>query len=162
MVGTTAWVHRAPPLGARRVCVLFPEGPTVSRVCVDSRGARCVGVRHPPHTHDDACVRIRASEMLDLQLFRDSGAPEDVRESQRRRGADATLVDAVIAADALWRSSPRLLQMQSMILPKPSLLADRNQALKPSFTSDPQRQSSRRSPHLSQSQQRHSGMRRPR
>ena len=60
-----------------------------------------------PLDHDDACVRIRASEMLDLQLFRDSGAPEDVRESQRRRGADATLVDAVIAADALWREQSK-------------------------------------------------------
>ena len=42
---------------------------------------------------------------LDLNLFRahEGGAPEDIRESQRRRGADPALVDAVIEADVRWR-----------------------------------------------------------
>lgn len=70
--------------------------------------------------------------MLDLQLFRDSGAPEDVRESQRRRGADATLVDAVIAADALWREQSKaaadakhdLAKAKSACRPQPGLEAE--------------------------------------
>lgn len=43
--------------------------------------------------------------MLDINLFRTEkgGDPEIVRESQRRRFADVSLVDKVIALDAQWR-----------------------------------------------------------
>jgi len=43
--------------------------------------------------------------MLDLLAFRahEGGQPDEVRESQRRRGAAVGLVDAVIAADETWR-----------------------------------------------------------
>ncbi|KAG2442434.1 hypothetical protein HXX76_002520 [Chlamydomonas incerta] len=43
--------------------------------------------------------------MLDINLFRTEkgGDPEIVRESQRRRFADVTLVDQVIALDGEWR-----------------------------------------------------------
>ena len=43
--------------------------------------------------------------MLDIELFRadKGGNPELVRESQRRRFADVTLVDKVIEADNVWR-----------------------------------------------------------
>ena len=41
--------------------------------------------------------------MLDLVLFRSGRASEDVRESQRRRGAELSLVNEVIVADTAWR-----------------------------------------------------------
>ena len=42
--------------------------------------------------------------VLDLLEFRehDGGILEDVRESQRRRGASVELVDEVVAADEAW------------------------------------------------------------
>ena len=45
--------------------------------------------------------------MLDIVLFRvdQGGDPEIVRESQRRRYADVTLVDQVIEIDTEWRKS---------------------------------------------------------
>ena len=45
--------------------------------------------------------------MLDIQLFRpeQGGNPEIVRESQRRRYADVSLVDQVIEADSQWRKT---------------------------------------------------------
>ena len=43
--------------------------------------------------------------MLDINLFRTEkgGNPEAVRESQRRRFHDVSLVDKVIELDAEWR-----------------------------------------------------------
>ena len=43
--------------------------------------------------------------VLDLLAFRahDGGMPEDVRESQRRRNCNPSLVDTIVAADAHWR-----------------------------------------------------------
>lgn len=43
--------------------------------------------------------------VLDINLFREEkgGNPELVRESQRRRFADASLVDRVIEKDEAWR-----------------------------------------------------------
>lgn len=48
--------------------------------------------------------------MLDVVLFRvdQGGDPDKVRESQRRRYADVTLVDKVIEYDSEWRKSARL------------------------------------------------------
>ena len=45
--------------------------------------------------------------MLDITLFRvdQGGNPDMVRESQRRRYADVTLVDKVIEQDEEWRKS---------------------------------------------------------
>jgi len=45
--------------------------------------------------------------MLDINLFREykGGNPEIVRESQRRRYADVSLVDKVIELDEAWRKS---------------------------------------------------------
>ena len=45
--------------------------------------------------------------MLDITLFRtdQGGNPDLVRESQRRRYADVTLVDKVIEIDSEWRQS---------------------------------------------------------
>eukprot|EP00966_Prymnesium_polylepis_P081310 1883768-Prymnesium_polylepis.1 len=45
--------------------------------------------------------------MLDILLFRpeSGGSPDIVRESQRRRGADEAVVDAVVALDAAWRTA---------------------------------------------------------
>ena len=72
--------------------------------------------------------------MLDLVAFRehDGGQPEDVRESQRRRRADAGLVDAVIAADARWRArrhdalahSKELAQAKAAMKPPPKAKAN--------------------------------------
>lgn len=47
--------------------------------------------------------------MLDVLNFRtdQGGNPDLVRESQRRRYADVTLVDKVIEYDSQWRSSKR-------------------------------------------------------
>lgn len=47
--------------------------------------------------------------MLDILLFRTPGGdPERVRESQRRRNADVSLVDKVIKLDEDWRRCARL------------------------------------------------------
>nr|6BLJ_A Chain A, Serine-tRNA ligase [Naegleria fowleri]6BLJ_B Chain B, Serine-tRNA ligase [Naegleria fowleri]6BLJ_C Chain C, Serine-tRNA ligase [Naegleria fowleri] len=45
--------------------------------------------------------------MLDINLFREykGGNPEIIRESQRRRFADVTLVDKVIELDEVWRAT---------------------------------------------------------
>lgn len=45
--------------------------------------------------------------MLDVVLFRvdQGGNPDLVRESQRRRYADVSLVDKVIEYDSAWRQS---------------------------------------------------------
>jgi seryl-tRNA synthetase len=45
--------------------------------------------------------------MLDINLFRadKGGDPEIVRESQRKRFADVSLVDQVVALDEEWRKS---------------------------------------------------------
>jgi seryl-tRNA synthetase len=58
--------------------------------------------------------------MLDLVLFRTyaGGSPEEVRESQRRRGADVAVVDAIIAADELWRTRRHESQSASARLAK--------------------------------------------
>ena len=47
--------------------------------------------------------------VLDLLAFRahDGGVPDDVRESQRRRGRSVSQVDAIIAADAQWRAASK-------------------------------------------------------
>jgi hypothetical protein len=46
-----------------------------------------------------------SAAMLDINLYRTEkgGNPEAVRESQRRRFADVSLVDKVIELDAEWR-----------------------------------------------------------
>jgi seryl-tRNA synthetase len=43
--------------------------------------------------------------MLDINLFREDKGydPQEIRESQKRRGASVELVDQVIAADKKWR-----------------------------------------------------------
>lgn len=48
--------------------------------------------------------------MLDLDLFRTDkgGDPEVVRETQRKRFKDVTLVDKLVAADTEWRKCKRL------------------------------------------------------
>ena len=50
--------------------------------------------------------------MLDINGFRVEygGNPEVVRESQRRREADETLVDKVVASDSAWRVAGHTLQ----------------------------------------------------
>lgn len=47
--------------------------------------------------------------MLDLDLFRTDkgGDPEIVRETQRKRFKDVTLVDKLVAADTEWRKCKR-------------------------------------------------------
>ena len=47
--------------------------------------------------------------MLDLDLFRTDkgGDPETIRETQRKRFKDATLVDKLVAADTDWRKCKR-------------------------------------------------------
>jgi hypothetical protein len=66
--------------------------------------------------------------MLDILLFRadQGGNPDLVRESQRKRYADVTLVDKVIEYDSEWRksealpsSSPRSLSI--LAFPPPAL-----------------------------------------
>lgn len=48
--------------------------------------------------------------MLDLDLFRTDkgGDPEVIRETQRKRFKDVTLVDKLVAADTEWRKCKRL------------------------------------------------------
>jgi len=43
--------------------------------------------------------------VLDIELFRadKGGDPEKIRESQRKRFKDVTLVDKVVEADTRWR-----------------------------------------------------------
>jgi len=43
--------------------------------------------------------------VLDIELFRadKGGDPEKIRESQRKRFKDVTLVDRVVEADSRWR-----------------------------------------------------------
>ena len=50
--------------------------------------------------------------MLDLALFRDGGDAEAARVSQRRRGADAAAVDALIELDSRWRALQPVLNEQ--------------------------------------------------
>jgi len=47
----------------------------------------------------------KEKKMLDIELFRadKGGNPETIKESQRRRFADESLVDKVIEADNVWR-----------------------------------------------------------
>lgn len=47
--------------------------------------------------------------VLDLDLFRTDkgGDPEIVRETQRKRFKDVTLVDKLVAADTEWRKCKR-------------------------------------------------------
>lgn len=47
----------------------------------------------------------RGNMVLDLDLFRTDkgGDPEIVRETQRKRFKDVTLVDKLVAADTEWR-----------------------------------------------------------
>lgn len=49
--------------------------------------------------------------VLDLDLFRvdKGGDPEIVRECQRKRFKDVTLVDKLVAADTEWRKCKTLL-----------------------------------------------------
>ena len=51
--------------------------------------------------------------MLDIVLFRtdQGGDPDIVRESQRRRYADVTLVDKVIEYDGEWRQSELAIEL---------------------------------------------------
>lgn len=53
--------------------------------------------------------RARGKMVLDLDLFRTDkgGKPDEVRESQRKRFKDVTLVDKLIAADTEWRKCKR-------------------------------------------------------
>lgn len=48
--------------------------------------------------------------VLDLDLFRTDkgGDPELVRETQRKRFKDVTLVDKLVAVDTEWRKCERL------------------------------------------------------
>jgi len=44
--------------------------------------------------------------VLDIELFREekkAGWPEKIRDNQRKRFKDITVVDQVIVADTLWR-----------------------------------------------------------
>lgn len=63
--------------------------------------ARVRAASRPPVTR---CSR-RGTMVLDLDLFRTDkgGDPEIVRESQRKRFKDVTLVDKLVAADTEWR-----------------------------------------------------------
>lgn len=49
--------------------------------------------------------RRRGNMVLDLDLFRTDkgGDPEIIRETQRKRFKDVTLVDKLVAADTEWR-----------------------------------------------------------
>lgn len=49
--------------------------------------------------------------MLDIVIFREDqgGQPEKVRESQKRRFKDVSLVDKVIALDTRWRAGEQLI-----------------------------------------------------
>lgn len=49
--------------------------------------------------------------VLDLDLFRTDkgGDPEVVRETQRKRFKDVTLIDKLVASDSEWRKCKRLL-----------------------------------------------------
>lgn len=53
--------------------------------------------------------RARGKMVLDLDLFRTDkgGDPEIVRETQRKRFKDVTLVDKLVAADTEWRKCKR-------------------------------------------------------
>lgn len=52
----------------------------------------------------------RGKMVLDLDLFRTDkgGDPEIVRETQRKRFKDVTLVDKLVAADTEWRKCKRI------------------------------------------------------
>lgn len=52
----------------------------------------------------------RGKMVLDLDLFRTDkgGDPEVVRETQRKRFKDVTLVDKLVAADTEWRKCKSL------------------------------------------------------
>lgn len=54
--------------------------------------------------------------VLDLDLFRTDkgGDPEIVRETQRKRFKDVTLVDKLVAADTEWRKCKRSLGCDNM------------------------------------------------
>jgi len=51
------------------------------------------------------CVTPRRHMVLDLELFRadKGGDPDKIRENQRKRFKDVTLVDKVVEADTKWR-----------------------------------------------------------
>ena len=98
--------HRARK--ARHMPAVSPPTVTNPSLCqVQTRAPRNGWARARPRASDEASVTLRPLRpmVLDLLNFRthEGGEPEDVRESQRRRGADVGLVDAVIAADVLWR-----------------------------------------------------------
>nr|AGN32950.1 seryl-tRNA synthetase [Trypanosoma rangeli] len=53
---------------------------------------------------------------LDVQLFRDEKGADLVRESQRRRFADPTVVDAVLDADKNWRRTQFLTEVCNKLI----------------------------------------------
>jgi seryl-tRNA synthetase len=55
--------------------------------------------------------------MLDINLFRveRGGNPDLIRESQRRRYADVTLVDQIIETDRQWRTTQHSLEQVNRI-----------------------------------------------
>lgn len=59
--------------------------------------------------------RQRGKMVLDLDLFRTDkgGDPEIVRETQRKRFKDVTLVDKLVAADSEWRKCKPVYLVQS-------------------------------------------------
>lgn len=63
--------------------------------------------------------------MLDLDLFRTDkgGDPEIVRETQRKRFKDVTLVDKLVAADTEWRKCKHPLIFVSVVLAYASMVA---------------------------------------
>lgn len=57
--------------------------------------------------------------VLDLDLFRTDkgGDPEIVRETQRKRFKDVTLVDKLVAADTEWRKCELLYTSAVSVIP---------------------------------------------
>lgn len=67
--------------------------------------------REPIERAFSLCGGARVVKMvLDLDLFRTDkgGDPETVRETQRKRFKDVTLVDKLVAADTEWRKCKKL------------------------------------------------------
>lgn len=64
--------------------------------------------------------------MLDLDLFRTDkgGDPEVVRETQKKRFKDVTLVDKLVAADTEWRKCKRRVVCLSVLVASVSAAAN--------------------------------------
>jgi len=67
-----------------------------------------------------ANVIFAAEMVLDIELFRadKGGDPEKIRESQRKRFKDVTLVDRVVEADTRWRKCERSSSVNVTIRPR--------------------------------------------